>query len=292
MFSFLRSGTINCEVTGSRQYSSDLEQGGLEIPCKLNFSCSDQERLSTTRKLLDLAFKKNVDSETSIKKIKLEPLEVSVAIDECSISEAIAKLEGDDQKWSRNLVLANLKSQDVETEWVKVGHVHLLSSHKERILNGEELDDMIINFAQKLLKKQFPHIDGLQNTVLQTKSQVNSSKQNQLQVIHSHKNHWIVASTVHDESNKVMVYNSLYNDIDADTKGVICNLFGAEAIPELVKVHKQCGVRDCGLFAVAFATAICFKQNLFVPFKQDLMRLHLIQCFDSGACLPFPLLHK
>ena len=50
-----------------------------------------------------------------------------------------------------------------------------------------------------------------------------------------------------------------------------------------MKVHKQCGVRDCGLFAVAFATAICFKQNLFVPFKQDLMRLHLVQCFDSGA---------
>lgn len=89
-----------------------------------------------------------------------------------------------------------------------------------------------------------------------------------------------------------MVYDSLYNDIDADTKGVICNLFGAEAILELVKVHKQCGVRDYGHFAVAFATPICFKQNLFVPFKQDLMCLHLIQCFDSGACLPFPLLHK
>lgn len=78
---------------------------------------------------------------------------MSVAIDECSSSrEAIAKLEGDDQKWSSNLVLANLKSQDVKTEWVKVGRVRLLSSHKERILNGEELDD-IINFAQKLLKK-------------------------------------------------------------------------------------------------------------------------------------------
>ena len=95
--------------------------------------------MSTTHKLLDLAFKKNVDSETLIQKIKLEPLEVSVAIDECSSSEAIAKLEGDDQKWSSNLVLANLKSQDVETEWVKVGRVRLLSSHKERILNGEEL---------------------------------------------------------------------------------------------------------------------------------------------------------
>jgi hypothetical protein len=34
---FLRRGSINCEVTGSRQYSSDLLQGGLEVPCSLTF---------------------------------------------------------------------------------------------------------------------------------------------------------------------------------------------------------------------------------------------------------------
>ena len=28
-----RDGTISCRVTGSRRYSSDLPQGGLEIPC-------------------------------------------------------------------------------------------------------------------------------------------------------------------------------------------------------------------------------------------------------------------
>jgi hypothetical protein len=33
---FLRSGYINCEVTGSRQYSSDLPQG-LEVPGRLTF---------------------------------------------------------------------------------------------------------------------------------------------------------------------------------------------------------------------------------------------------------------
>ena len=35
---FLRSGgTITCEVSGGRRYSSDLVQGGLEMPCWLIF---------------------------------------------------------------------------------------------------------------------------------------------------------------------------------------------------------------------------------------------------------------
>ena len=36
---FLRlGGTMNCEITdGHRQYSADLPQGGLEIPCKFVF---------------------------------------------------------------------------------------------------------------------------------------------------------------------------------------------------------------------------------------------------------------
>ena len=36
---FLRSGgRITCTVTGRRKYSNDLEQGGLEIPCRVTFS--------------------------------------------------------------------------------------------------------------------------------------------------------------------------------------------------------------------------------------------------------------
>ena len=38
-FLFLRrGGSLQSTVTGRRQYSSDLLQGGLEIPCKLLFS--------------------------------------------------------------------------------------------------------------------------------------------------------------------------------------------------------------------------------------------------------------
>ena len=32
-----RGGTIACSVTDSKRYSSDLSQGGLEIPCILKF---------------------------------------------------------------------------------------------------------------------------------------------------------------------------------------------------------------------------------------------------------------
>ena len=32
-----QGGNITCEVTGNRQYSYDLPQGGLEFPCKLMF---------------------------------------------------------------------------------------------------------------------------------------------------------------------------------------------------------------------------------------------------------------
>ena len=38
---FIRcGGCITCTVSNRRHYSADLEQGGLEIPCKIKFSTS------------------------------------------------------------------------------------------------------------------------------------------------------------------------------------------------------------------------------------------------------------
>jgi len=33
-----RGGVIECEVTGARQYSTDLPQSGMGVPCKLTFN--------------------------------------------------------------------------------------------------------------------------------------------------------------------------------------------------------------------------------------------------------------
>ena len=38
-----RGGSISCSVSGRRRYSSDLPQGGLEIPCVLVFKGESKE---------------------------------------------------------------------------------------------------------------------------------------------------------------------------------------------------------------------------------------------------------
>ena len=50
----MRKGTISCEVTEARQYSTDLPQGGLEIPCKLMFN-GEARLINKVKKLLQEA---------------------------------------------------------------------------------------------------------------------------------------------------------------------------------------------------------------------------------------------
>jgi len=39
-----RGGVVKNEVTGARQYSTDLPQGGMEVPCKLTFTAPLRRR--------------------------------------------------------------------------------------------------------------------------------------------------------------------------------------------------------------------------------------------------------
>ena len=51
--SFLRrGGEIHCTVTGSRRYSRDLPQGGLEVPCTLSFMGDNKELKKLKKNLL------------------------------------------------------------------------------------------------------------------------------------------------------------------------------------------------------------------------------------------------
>ena len=45
---------IHCKVTGSRQYSRDISQGGLEIPCLLIFT-GDPKYIQKVKKAMSLA---------------------------------------------------------------------------------------------------------------------------------------------------------------------------------------------------------------------------------------------
>ena len=58
-------------------------------------------------------------------------------------------------------------------------------------------------------------------------------------------------------------------------------------------VQMQSGQADCGLFAIAFATALL---NGLHPgayyFDQSLMRSHLLNCFERGEMEMFPIIKE
>ena len=261
------SGSIICRVTGSRQYSSDLPQSNLEIPCVLTFSCAakDGDRLEKVRRLIKHALSFTINEvsepEDSLGKVKIE---ASESIDQ-SKEDNTCNINSDNNSAAEDGVVTivpivpvgnsssnvldltktssvfpcdnKLESQD----WLRTGGIRLTQEDKSKILRGEKLNDLVINFVQKLLKKQFPSLKGLQSTLMQYKSPKasNDGSVPQVQVIHCCGDHWIVGSTVHSgSSGNVQIYDSLYDDIDDETVDVVSRLFGLAAIPELITIPK------------------------------------------------------
>uniref|UniRef100_A0A1X7V637 Uncharacterized protein n=1 Tax=Amphimedon queenslandica TaxID=400682 RepID=A0A1X7V637_AMPQE len=63
---FLRQGgLIHCTVSGSRRYSSDLEQSGLEIPCKITFGIVSIDKLCDLEKKAKKLVKSALSTVTS-----------------------------------------------------------------------------------------------------------------------------------------------------------------------------------------------------------------------------------
>ena len=116
---------------------------------------------------------------------------------------------------------------------------------------------------------------------------------NKIQIIHClQRQHWIVATTVGCEANMVKVYDSMFYSVDHATEKVVVNLFQYTDILPTIKIgrsQKQKGSNDCGIFAIAHATAIAFgiqpeKENM----TQDMMRAHLVSCLSKEAFSVFP----
>ena len=60
--------------------------------------------------------------------------------------------------------------------WVKIHSITLYDEHKEMIVNGSKLNDLVINAAQMLLKEQFCKLLDLQSTLLLKKQSPRSQK--------------------------------------------------------------------------------------------------------------------
>ena len=65
---------------------------------------------------------------------------------------------------------------------------------------------------------------------------------------------------------------------------------GKELTVRFIDVQSQNGAVDCGVFAIAFATALCNGVDPHsLSLEQKEMREHLVNCYEEGEMLPFPL---
>ena len=86
------------------------------------------------------------------------------------------------------------------------------------------------------------------------------------------------------------MHDSIFSVVADATKKVIRNLFKVSEI-EVMKTQKQTGSQDCGLFAIAYATALLNGIDVSnITFAQSKMREHLLSCFVNNSVTPFPVL--
>ena len=179
-----------------------------------------------------------------------------------------------------------------EKGWVTCGKAVLTSREKMMLCNGKELSDIHIDASQNLLKLQFYDINGLQSMLYQNKQPLKKCD-NVLQIMFVNNNHWAVLSTLANVS-AVSYYDSAYNKLSVTTQQTIATLLSpsnGQVTVNIMDIAKQKGCTDCGLYAIAVATALAHKIDpVTLVFRQDEMRSHLQECFEKQKLQPFPIL--
>ena len=172
----------------------------------------------------------------------------------------------------------------------------LLDEGDKKILEGGRwLNNKHMYAAQHLLKSQFPHISGLQPTVLGKAHQWAVMTSEGVPIINQSNSHWICVSTIGCAPDTAYFYNSmLYNKSRLRyqvTKDIASLIHAAGDCIDVMVPQSQLqeGADDCGLFTIATATSLCFgiPPNTIL-WDQKKMREHFRRCFENGKMSPFP----
>ena len=220
-----RGGSLSCVITGARQYSSDLAQGGLEVPCKLIFNGPVKD-VSKLQSLLQRAPKLKGITDDTIHpedKTKVEcsqessqagdaqdhAYDASAQTSSTAVSTPTIKIDDTDSSSGENEELeeegnlrkkAHIEGKELldllEGKWLQIEKCILTVSDKSLLVEGKRLNDHHINFAQCLLRRQFESLPGLRFTLLQAKKQQIKIADG-IQIIYlSNRLHWCVTSNM------------------------------------------------------------------------------------------------
>lgn len=163
---FLRhSGIIVCRVTGPRQHSTDLIQGGLKVPCKYKFyaeeKCPNDKTFKKAKGLIEkasyttkfIAIKAEIFQKLDLPKSSSKSIKVEHNASPVDKAE-FAKTKTTENPLKRANYDCN-QSLSGKKEWLCRGEIKLMLNNRDSIIRGERLNDMVINVAQKLLKSHF-----------------------------------------------------------------------------------------------------------------------------------------
>ena len=157
--------------------------------------------------------------------------------------------------------------------------------------NGVLTDEHIM-MAENILHSQFPVIDGFLSTALGKVNQFPPMQSEFIQILHSGNFHWVCVSNIGKKKANVNLYDSLYHTVKIDVKKQIASLLLSperKIAIEVKDVQQQTNNTDCGVFAIAYATALCFGHDpCYLHFNRREIRLHLWKCFMDQKFTMFP----
>ncbi len=132
------------------------------------------------------------------------------------------------------------------SEWLRCDGAFLTNYDRKILVTGQKLTDQHINFAQALLRLQFPTLNGLQSTLYQSRTQGFKASVH-AQVIDCRGDHWVVATTIQCPPGEVKVYDSMYASVDDGALRTVQSMFGSHTGLQLTAVNtpKQQGGSDC-----------------------------------------------
>ncbi len=177
-------------------------------------------------------------------------------------------------------------------EWVH--DLGLSMADRDTLVNGKQLTANHIAAATKLLKKQFPYQNGLQDSHYVAENRWEGGVDGFVQIIFVSYGHWACLSNKLSKNCDVELFDSMLTaPIEGESiVGQACSILKSKkqnVTVDVVGVQTQVGGADCGLFAISMAFDICSGVD---PFSQEViqerMRDHLVSCLERGDMSSFP----
>ena len=114
-----------------------------------------------------------------------------------------------------------------------------------------------------------------------------------MQILNVSNNHWITVSNIGCSPGTVNIYDSISsNSLPSRTKEQIAAILFHDKTHirlQFKQVQTQHGSSDCGVFAIAFATALCSRKDpTEINFIQHQLRSHLMHCLLQRDVTDFP----